>query len=65
MKNDKKILISFEELKEIEYNIEYNPFDTTGIGYLEKDFTEYLISLNEEAIEYYYKQESYINPKDL
>ena len=46
-------MISLEELKEFEYSMAFNPFDTTGTGYLDDDFIEFLISRNEEAYEYY------------
>ena len=46
-------LISLEELEEFEYNLAFNPFDTCGCGYLDDDMIEYLVSLYEEANEYY------------
>ena len=46
-------MISLEELKEFEYSMAFNPFDTTGTGYLDEDFIEFLIERNEEAYEYY------------
>jgi len=46
-------IISIEELKEVEFNLEYNPFDTTGCGYIEDDFTEEIRKQYEEAINYY------------
>jgi hypothetical protein len=45
--------MSYEDLKELEYNYAYNPFDTTGLGNTEEEFLEELISQSEEAIEYY------------
>jgi len=60
-------IISLEELQEREYNLEYNPFDTTGTGYLNEDFTEDMIAQNEQAIEYHYQNQnkSCANPKVL
>lgn len=46
-------IISIEELREIESNLESNPFDTTGCGYLEDDFTEEIRRQYSEAIDYY------------
>lgn len=46
-------LISIEELAELEYNLEYNPFDTIGTGYLEDDFTEEIKRFYKQAIDYY------------
>ena len=51
-------IISYEELKEFEYNIEFNPFDTTGCGYLSDDFIDFLKDQNREAFEYYYKNKN-------
>lgn len=51
-------LISYEELQEFEYNLEYNPFDTTGCGYLSEGLIEDLIAKNEEAIEFYYQNKN-------
>lgn len=46
-------LISLEELKEFEYNLVFNPFDTTGCGNIEDSMVDFLIDAYEEANEYY------------
>ena len=51
-------IISIEELTEAEYNMVYNPFDTTGTGYLEEDFTEELKSQYKLASDYYKAMEN-------
>ena len=51
-------VISIEELKEFEYNLEFNPFDTTGCGYLEEDFTEFLVVQNEKATDFHYQNKN-------
>jgi hypothetical protein len=51
-------IISMEELAEAEYNMEYNPFDTTGTGYLEEEFTEELKNQYKLASDYYKAMEN-------
>lgn len=46
-------IISIEELKEIESNLDSNPFDTTGCGYISDDFTEEIRKQIAEAKNYY------------
>ena len=46
-------LISLEELEEFEYNLVFNPFDTTGCGNIEDSMVDFLIDAYEEANEYY------------
>lgn len=54
MINEQEItFVSLEELGEFEQNLEYNPFDTTGCGYLEEDFVEFLVEQYQEASDYY------------
>jgi hypothetical protein len=59
MDNIEKIeFISIEELKEAEYNLVFNPFDTTGCGYLEDDFIEELVAQTEKASEFHNKNKN-------
>lgn len=46
-------LISLEELEEFEYNLVFNPFDTTGYGNIDDSMVDFLIDAYEEANEYY------------
>ena len=50
-------IMTLEELQEFEYNIVYNPNDTTGCGYLDDSFIEFFNDRYEEALEYYYGSE--------
>jgi len=45
--------VSYEELLEVENNLEWNPFDTTGTGYLEEDLTEEIRKQYNDAADYY------------
>lgn len=47
-------IISYEELVEVENNLAFNPFDTTGTSYMSDDLEEHILKDYEEAIEYYY-----------
>jgi len=51
-------LVSYEELLEAEYNLAYNPFDTTGCGYIEEDFTEEIKKQYKVASNYYKTMEN-------
>jgi len=51
-------IISYEEFQQNEYDMEYNPFDTTGTGYIDEDYKKQLSIYNKEAIDYYNKEQS-------
>lgn len=58
MKMETFEIISYEELRDFEYDIAYNPFDITGTGNTKEEYLEELVSRNEEAYEYYSQLET-------
>ena len=52
-------IVSLEDLIEVEYNMEYNPFDTNCTGYHEDDITDEIRENYKKACNYHKLMEKY------